>query len=137
MRHNYQFIFTLQVIENKDNPAEYYQLFSEGSDFQIDRQPLLKAARFLDSFFLWEVPFVVMFSDFEKDQAMDIGWNIYLAKPADWESVHEKQSNSLMILNQRAIENIDLFSKQKIPFLELFDDANLHLFFIPFKEIAQ
>lgn len=137
MRHNYQFIFTLQVIENTDNRAEYYQLFSEGSDFQMDPQPLLKAARFLDSFFLWEVPFIVMFSDFEKDQAMDIGWNVHLAKPADWESVDEKQSHSLMILNHRAIENIDLFSKEKISFLELFDDANLHLFFIPLEEVAQ
>lgn len=129
MRHNYQFIFTLQVIENKDNPTEHYQLFSQGPDFQTDPQPLLKAARFLDSFFLWEVPFIVMFSDFEKDQAMDIGWNVYLAKPADWEAVHKKQSNSLMLLNHRAIEHIDLFSKQEIPFLELFDGANLHLFF--------
>ena len=137
MRHNCQFIFTLRVIENKDHADGYYQLFSEGSDFQIDPQPLLKAALFLDSFFLWEVPFIVILSDFAKDQAMDIGWNIYLAKPADWESVHEKQSNSLMILNHGAIENIDPFSKQKIPFLELFDDANLHLFFMPFKEVAQ
>lgn len=128
MSHSYKPQFTLQVIQNSFNLNEYHFLYAEGDDYKSDPSRLLFAAHVLDALYLSQVPFIIIYSD--DDEALDIGWGIYLASVETWEDLLERKTFSQMLFNAEADESVNLLESDTLPIMQLYEDINLHLFFL-------
>lgn len=128
MSHSYKPQYTLQVIQNSFNLDEFHFLYAEGDDYLSDPSRLLFAAHVLEALYLSEVPFIIIYSD--DDEALDIGWGIYLANVETWEDLLERKTFSQMLFNAEADESVNLLESDTLPIMQLYEDINLHLFFI-------
>ena len=127
MQDKWQTIFTTQLWEHTDTDVTF-SISAQNDDHHVADQPLLDAGHFLAALWLSGVPFIVIYSDYNK--GWDIGWGVHLAEVDDWQQVIDARINSKVL-------TFDYDNPVGILLDNIIDAAyeleNLHLYFI--KEI--
>ena len=125
MRLNTDIMLQMTVIADEDYPDVYYQCYIECASAPPIK--FVSAGIKLDSFYLWEVPFIIVKAESLPDTAMPLGWDIFLAEVEDWQELFDTNKRAGVVGNTAAIELTEL---SEINLNEMYEKHNLHLYCI-------
>ena len=130
--------FELRVVQSVDETNERYFIYTPGDVDQDLIKGLALSGRVLDRLHLNEIPFIVIYSDFQPESAHHMGWGVFMADVEEWKSLLKSEKSGIVLCNELGHEailaekpegniyDLDILEIEKIHF-----EKNIHIYFLP------